>query len=1844
LSRPRRNGYIAWSLPIRRPAVPKSRSPTAPQRHRNGPTLNTPAPTAAAAPLLEITLDADAILGYASIQCGVPVVRSLVLVHAGDAPLEDLQVEVACNPPFARGVMLRFDRLQPGERRHVAPLDLPPDHAFLANLAEAVQASITVAVRTGDRELARATQAVEVLAYDQWAGTRSLPELLAAFSMPNDPAVDSLVGKASQLLKVAQPGLSMDGYQSKRREAVWQQVSALYTAVCNEGLQYVEPPASFGTDGQKVRTPGRILEHRVGSCLDLAMLFASCLEQAGLGAVVLLKEGHAWIGAWLHDAAFPDPLVDDVQSVRKRVASGELLVFETTGVAQHPTQRPSLRIALEQGQGYLADGGQFLYAIDIRRARAVHIRPLPSRSMAVDGPGADTDKGAAGGTPAAAAAPIEPMPDLPPLDPALLRIVDAGPDDTPEGRLSKWKSKLLDLTLRNRLLNFKPSKSTLRIAAPDLAALEDALSDGGEFRLRAEPEIMDGKDPRSSEVHRNRTGQTPWDEMARNALADRELLVRLLPEDLSATLTNLFRKAREGLEEGGANTLFLAFGLLRWTDTERAEASHLAPILLVPVTLLRQSVRSGFRLVRHDDDAIVNPTLLQMMRLREEIRIGDLGSLGSTASAGAAAEALPTDDKGIDVARLLQAFRLAVTDLKQWEVLDEAHLGLFSFTKYLMWKDLQDRTAQLKANRVVQHLIDRPGEAFVRDEPLPGLDRLDDTYAPQDILAPLIADSSQLKAICAIDAGRDLVLEGPPGTGKSQTITNLIAHLLAKGRTVLFVSEKLAALEVVHRRLEQIGLGPFCLELHSAKAKKAEIVRALGATLDIAARKPSGEWQREADRLGALRQSLNGLVDALHRAYPNGLTVFDAIGTCIAAQARDDAAPASPMPWPDPQVHDREALDALRELSRRMASLADPVGRIEGHPLAAIGHTEWSTSWQDDLLEAVHTLDAAIAAFQQAAQAVGAHLKLPCSGLSMDGWRCLDQLADLLLAAPTVPAGLARAAHDARARARIQVLARCGRARNAHWQAIGPGWTPLLAKLNAIELQAEWSQASATWWPKSALDKRSMRKRLAAFRDDGAPPAADAIPMLFEPLAAVNEEDQLLRSMQDDAQALLQEQFDGIATDWAAVAGHERWAKQFADSVTRVAGSDPAQTHALRATLQPLVAEDRALLRPDGPVGRALVEQRDAWRALNTALQAVEALAKTAFEHATAPAAASVTASALAPAPGAAAAGGALERIRSTLAGWATAHRRLQPWCLWRKVREQAIAHGLQGIVATLENAGSGRTVPLAAIASHFEYSYRHWWVKKTIDGEPLLRGFSSADHTRCILEFRDADARFQALTQAYIAAKLAAGVPWSGLSLPGADAELGRLRRELQKQRRHLPIRQLVQALPTLLPRLKPCLLMSPLSVAQYLDAGYAPFDLVVFDEASQITVWDAVGTIARGRQLVVVGDPKQLPPTNFFNKSTDNDDATTDEEQIEDLESILDECLGAGMNRSSLQWHYRSRHESLIAFSNVTYYESSLITFPSPVTNDTAVRYERVEGVYDRGGSRTNRIEAEAVVAAIERHYLDAPAAADGTPIDRKPRSIGVVTFNQPQQALIETLLDQRRSTNAELDRAISAASNEPLFIKNLENVQGDERDVICFSTTFGLDAAGRMTMNFGPLNGEGGHRRLNVAITRAREAVRIFSSLDPGQIDTSKVRAAGVRDLKHYLDFAIKGPRALIAQSTPTGREPESPFEQAVMQALRERGWDVHAQVGCSGYRIDLAVVDPNAPGRYLLGIECDGRTYHSGATARDRDRLRQFVLENLGWKIARVWSTDWWRDAEGEVDKLVACLRSSEVQAP
>jgi very-short-patch-repair endonuclease len=556
----------------------------------------------------------------------------------------------------------------------------------------------------------------------------------------------------------------------------------------------------------------------------------------------------------------------------------------------------------------------------------------------------------------------------------------------------------------------------------------------------------------------------------------------------------------------------------------------------------------------------------------------------------------------------------------------------------------------------------------------------------------------------------------------------------------------------------------------------------------------------------------------------------------------------------------------------------------------------------------------------------------------------------------------------------------------------------------------------------------------------------------------------------------------------------------------------------------------------------------------------------------------------------------------------------------------------LAPVIQALE---AGQVAPADAVR-FFEASYARWWIGLVVDATPRLRGFVAAQHEKRIERFRALDARMLEIARRLIRARLTEGIP--DIATRGKDAEYALLARELVKKRQHLAIRQLAGRMPKALRQLTPCLMMSPLSVAQYIPAEAATFDLVIFDEASQIPTWDAIGAIGRGRQTIVVGDPKQLPPTRFFERQVP--DATGDEDgvtEVQDLESILDECLGAGVPKAELTWHYRSRHESLIAFSNHAYYGGRLVTFPSPVTQDRAVSFRHVsQGVYARAGARTNQAEARAVVD-------EALAILRGILAGGREQTLGIVTFNAEQQALIENMLDEARRLDPSLEPFFSDEAEEPILIKNLESVQGEERDIMLFSMTYGPDQSGRVMMNFGPLNQAGGERRLNVAVTRAREALVVFGSLRPEQIDLSRTSARGVEHLKRFLAFALHGASAFAtAASGPLG-DFESPFEAAVAERLRARGWVVHPQIGVSGFRIDLGIVDPDAPGAFLAGVECDGATYHRGATARDRDRLRQVVLEGLGWRILRVWSTDWWTKATREADRLHGALQEAHRDA-
>ncbi|WP_042069177.1 AAA domain-containing protein, partial [Acinetobacter tandoii] len=499
----------------------------------------------------------------------------------------------------------------------------------------------------------------------------------------------------------------------------------------------------------------------------------------------------------------------------------------------------------------------------------------------------------------------------------------------------------------------------------------------------------------------------------------------------------------------------------------------------------------------------------------------------------------------------------------------------------------------------------------------------------------------------------------------------------------------------------------------------------------------------------------------------------------------------------------------------------------------------------------------------------------------------------------------------------------------------------------------------------------------------------------------------------------------------------------------------------------------------------------------------------------------------------------------------------------------------------------------------------------------PELNQFNSQQHEQKIMSFAQQDKEHQLSASQEIIHR------WNNIFIEQNHykGQWTVLNKELGKKRRHIPVRELMRQIPDVLVGLKPCLLMSPLSVAQYLDTE-AKFDVVIFDEASQIPVWDAIGALARGKQSIVVGDNKQMPPTSFFGKGDSEEEV--DEEVTEDLESILDECLAAQLPELALNWHYRSRYESLIQFSNQKYYKGGLFTFPAPVAKDTAVKLHVVEGVYDKGDTRTNSNEAKAIVEFIIQHLQSQLG-------QENPLTLGVVTFNMTQQKLIEDLLDNELANHPELE-TLSKSGIEPLFVKNLENVQGDERDIIVFSITYAEDRDGRLSMNFGALNRQGGQRRLNVAITRARQGLHVFSALSPEEINLARTNSEGVRDLKDFLVFARSG-QLHLNYADQSKQQAKKEFLQYLQTKLQEQGWSVDLGIGQGDSCVDIAIKDNLNSGSYLAGIIVDGENYAKAATARDRDQLRPTVLNGLGWQVLSVWTVDWWLDPEQNLAKLV-----------
>jgi very-short-patch-repair endonuclease len=565
-------------------------------------------------------------------------------------------------------------------------------------------------------------------------------------------------------------------------------------------------------------------------------------------------------------------------------------------------------------------------------------------------------------------------------------------------------------------------------------------------------------------------------------------------------------------------------------------------------------------------------------------------------------------------------------------------------------------------------------------------------------------------------------------------------------------------------------------------------------------------------------------------------------------------------------------------------------------------------------------------------------------------------------------------------------------------------------------------------------------------------------------------------------------------------------------------------------------------------------------------------------------------------------------------------------------------------LIAQCEAEGLQALTPIALFwepaATHLAQLFERAWLVALLDcafeDRPQLASFDGDSHSKAVHQFQRLD-----LLQLSYNATLLAEAHAHSMPTGGGAGEIGVLWREFEKRARFLSIRNLMLKAGHAVQSIKPIFMMSPLSIANYLPPGSLDFDLVIFDEASQVKPVDALGAIARGKQVIVVGDSKQMPPTSFFDSMVAPEDVNEDEEDDDaaDIESILGLFCAKGAQQRMLRWHYRSRHESLITPSNHLFYDDQLVVFPSPARerDQLGLVYRRLKtAYYERSRTRTNPVEAKTVAEAVMAH------ARSQLRLPRDTRdTLGVVAFSMSQMNAILEQVEIFRRNDPTCEEFFAYPPHEPFFVKNLENVQGDERDVIFISVGYGRTAEGFLAMNFGPLNRTGGERRLNVLISRARKRCEVFTNLSADDIALSGTSSTGVAALKTFLSYAETGQLDIPVN---TGRPPDSEFEEQVLRRLQALGYEVHTQIGSAGFFLDLAVVDQDHPGRYLLGIECDGAAYHSALSARDRDRLRQAVLEGLGWRIHRIWSTDWFHNPEQELRKVREAIEAAKTSSP
>lgn len=1331
-------------------------------------------------------------------------------------------------------------------------------------------------------------------------------------------------------------------------------------------------------------------------------------------------------------------------------------------------------------------------------------------------------------------------------------------------KLEASRKELLDLGMRNTLLNYKSSKvKGLQIVQEQSSSIYDILVRQNKAMTflgcpgkDEEDELFELPELTEPEIQ--------------DAYNDTRLQTNEKESKLQTKILNTYYFAKTSIEEQGVNMLYLALGILNWYEKGNTEDPRRAPLILLPVVLERSSANERFRLRYSGTEIGANLSLQAKMMVDYSITIPDL-----------------PEEEEIDLEAYYNTIKERISHIENWKVdQDSIELGFFSFGKFMIYHDLDsDKWPDDKKpfnHSILQSLFDT---GFNEPQPSIGEEHhLDNETNADELMQVVDADSSQVIAMLAVHEGRNMVIQGPPGTGKSQTITNIIANAIGTGKKVLFVAEKMAALEVVKRRLDNVNLGEACLELHSHKANKRELHNELKRILELG-RPTITRLEEEIRFLHPLINELNEYCNSVNSEISrSGYSAQEVMGFLLKITTKNKDYKFPKIQIENISSWDSSHIKEVELLAEKIQIRLEKIGQPENLLFYGTGINIFLPIDEETSKELLEIAIKDTTELITLITSISNYVEIEPSTELND----VERLIKTVRTAAENPGITSMNLNDSgwlNNQVDIAELLETGiRLQELHTQydslIIPEAW-----EYDVLEIRQNLIVHGSKWYKFLIGDYKNSVKKLSALLTTAIPSDLNT---KLEYVNALMEGKRLTTTFQTFeplAQRLFDVNYQKKRTDWVAV----KKAVQYLQNVHLL-----IQNNVISNTfLSFLNKNEKADIAADSLIDleNALEKQNIS---LKSVLEKLDLKSNKIIDT-------------------------SLIKQQSLLKQWLGKLPEIHQAVSWNVLKENIEKEGAGYLIRSVYNWPDA--------VSHLKTAVQKTWYEYLIEQAMInsseLRKFERSSHEEVIEKFK----RLDVLNQFYNRAKVALK-HWESLPKQEGGGQINVLKSEFNRKARHMPIRKLMQEAGLAIQAIKPVIMMSPMSIANFLPPSSIDFDLVIFDEASQVRPVDALGAILRGRQVVVVGDTKQMPPTSFFDKL--NTDTEDEENVTADMQSILGMCDAQGVPQRMLRWHYRSRHESLINLSNQEFYENKLIIFPSPGSkNKMGLTFNHLpDTYYDKGKTRTNPKEAEKVADAIINHALNNPKL-----------SLGIVAFSTAQMQAIQNALEVKRRKNPEVESFFRSHPTEPLFIKNLENVQGDERDVIFISIGYGRTEDGKVPMSFGPLNNEGGERRLNVLITRAKSRCEVFTNITASDMNPGPNAKFGIRALKSFLYYAQHGKFESDKEKIITKPQP---FEEIVIQSLRDNGYIVREKVGSAGFYIDLAIVDKNNPGRYILGICCDGKSYETAKSARDRDRLRTIVLEGMGWKLFKLWSTDWFRNPEGELRLLIETIENTKNQ--